>query len=95
MVLDNNKETDAYLQYLRNRDIMRKVYNTKDGAIMLTDLLNDSGFFAMDGQTEADMALENSAKRLLYKLGIWRPENMHRIVEALLKMPYATEDEHK
>ena len=85
---------EDYRQYLINRDRMRKVYNTKEGSLMLADLLNDLGFYAMNGQTEADIAMENSAKGLLYKLGIWRPENMLAITEALLGMPYATKDEH-
>lgn len=73
-----------------NRDVARRVYNTPEGRTLLTDLLNDFKFFDVC-ENEHDMILNNEAKRLLYKLGIWREHNILRIVNALMNMPYAEE----
>lgn len=90
-----DEERKAFEAFCKNRDLMRKVYNTKDGAIMLTDILNDLQFFSTHIEGESEIAMENSAKRLLYKLGIWQPHNAFRIVEALLAMEYSSKEEHK
>lgn len=89
------EESQSFERFLRKRDHLRKFYNTVDGAIVLTDLLNDLGFFRMDLEEPQDIAKQNSAKELLYKLGIWQEHNIYRIVEALLKMPYTSEEEYK
>jgi len=81
-------------EIIKNREKARLVYDPEAGRVLLTDLLNDLDFFNMDLQTEQDMARQNSARKLLYKLGIWQPHNMRRIVDALMNMPYAREDEH-
>lgn len=72
----------------KNIEIARKVYSTPEGRALLTDLLNNLGFFRMDLDNDRDILLENKAKELLYELGIWRPHNVGRIVDALLDMPY-------
>lgn len=77
----------------RNVEIARKVYGTPEGRALLADILNENRLFAMDNDTVIDLALENSAKTLLYKLGIWREHNMMRIVNALMAMPYSDEEE--
>jgi len=71
----------------RNRDVARKVYDTPEGRVLLTDLLNDLKFFAMLETTE-DIAVHNQAKGLLEKLGIWREHNIIKIVNALMNMSY-------
>ena len=63
----------------RNREKLRKVYGSIDGRTALADLLNDLGLFVVD----------NQAKALLMKLGIWQEHNMMNIVNALMDMPYA------
>lgn len=77
----------------KNRDIARKVYGTPEGRALLADLLNELGFFAMDLGTPQDIAKENTAKDLLYKLGVWREHNVMRIVNALMDMPYVAPNE--
>ncbi len=71
----------------RNRDVARKVYDTPEGRVLLTDLLNDLKFFAMLETTE-DIAVHNQAIGLLEKLGIWREHNIIKIVNALMNMSY-------
>ncbi|MCK5614053.1 hypothetical protein KAR91_69965 [Candidatus Pacearchaeota archaeon] len=76
-----------------NRDIARKVYGTPQGRALLADLLNDLGFFSSVLETPVEIALENQAKILLEKLGVWNEHNMMRIVNALMDMPYTHETE--
>ena len=71
-----------------NIELLRKVYGTPEGRTALTDILNTAGFFRMDLETPQDIALENSAKILLSKIGIWKEHNAFRIVNALMNMPY-------
>ena len=66
-------------QFNKNRDIARRVFNSPEGRALLADLLNDLGLFEVD----------NEAKMLLMKLGIWQEHNMMNIVNALMDMPYA------
>ena len=75
-----------------NVEIARKVYSTPEGRALLTDFLNNLGFFRMDLSSEQDIILENKAKELLHELGIWREHNIGRIVSALLDMPYMEEN---
>jgi hypothetical protein len=77
----------------RNVEIARSVYKTPEGRALLADILNDNKLFAMDNDSISDLVEENSAKRLLYKLGIWREHNLMRIVNALMSMPYSDEEE--
>jgi len=66
-------------QFGKNREKLRKVYGDIDGRTALADLLNDLGLFEVD----------NQAKVILMKLGIWQEHNMMNIVNALMDMPYA------
>ena len=75
----------------KNRDIARKVYGGPQGRALLADLLNDLGFFSSVLETPVEIALENQAKILLEKLGIWQEHNMMRIVNALMDMPFTSE----
>jgi len=49
-------------------------------------MLNDLQWFSMEDSPEKEV-LNNYAKLLLNKLGVWRPENIWDIVENLLKIP--------
>lgn len=75
----------------KNIEKARIVYNSENGRVLLTDLLNDLDFYNMDLQTQQDMVRQNSARMLLKKLGIWYPHNMKHIVDALMNMPYTME----
>ena len=91
---DNLTEKKVREQQIKNREKARSVYDTSDGRVLLTDLLDDLDFFNAAVETQQDMARQNSARVLLSKLGIWQPHNIRRIVDALMNMPYAREDEH-
>jgi hypothetical protein len=54
--------------------LYRRVFNTPEGRDVLTDILNDLGFFSQQLKTEADMACHNAATNILAKYGVWRPE---------------------
>jgi hypothetical protein len=77
----NKKEKAWVLQY-------RKVFDTVDGQIVLTDILNELGFFSGQLKDHDDMVLHNVATRILRKLGVWRPQNLWGITEDLMKRPF-------
>lgn len=89
----NEEEKKAYKDYLINREILRNAYKTENGRYALLALLADLDFFDAGVETPEEVARQNAARLLLYKLGIWRKENAKRIVDALLNMPYTTKDE--
>ncbi len=89
----NDKDLFTVEDEAKNREKLRSVYTSENGRLALMSLLNDLNFLNMDLHTEQDMARQNSARILLYRLGIWRPENMKRIVDALMDMPYFVKDE--
>ena len=52
----------------------RNVFKGEDGQAVLTDILNDCGFFSLeDLEDRADIARLNVAKRILGKCGTWEP----------------------
>lgn len=62
----------------------RNVFKGIDGQAVLTDILNDCGFFSMeDTEDKADLARLNVAKRILGKCGIWEPCYIAEITESL------------
>ena len=75
-----------------NRDIYRKVFGSHEGRLVLMDMLNDLDFFEMEVESETKLVLQNYAKVILEKMGIWREHNAKRIADALLNMPYMEEE---
>ena len=71
-----------------NIEIYRKVFLSEHGRVVLADILNELNHMAMDVQSPEELALSNFSKLLLSKLGIWRPHNLKRIVDAYLNMQY-------
>ena len=78
----------------RKTELYRAVFGTDAGRAVLTDILNDLGFISGLIQNEEDRVLNNYARRLLRKLGIWKGNNIFHLTNAFLdKVPWAT-DEH-
>lgn len=70
----------------------RRLYNSPEGRAVLADVLNHLGFFSMTPgaihpSPDAELAMAAKAKTILYEMGIWRPENIGAIVDALLGIP--------
>lgn len=63
--------------------LYRNVLLEGDGPEVLADVLNDLSFMSMHVNEEAQVALNNYARMLLWKCGIWREENIHKIVSKL------------
>lgn len=64
----------------------RRVFNTKDGRMVLKDMLCDLHYHdTLAGQE--DVIRHNYAKILLYKLGILTDDNEDRMISALLAIP--------
>lgn len=69
------------------RVLYRQVFTTPQGRAVLTDILNDLGFYNMH-RGEEDVVLTNYARRLLEKVGVWQPQNMYDITDAFLGIPW-------
>lgn len=80
-------------QRVKKMELTRKFYSSREGRMILADQLNDLFLFRTDLRPE-EVHIENKAKELLEKMGIWRPGNMLRIVDALMDMPYRLPDDN-
>ena len=76
----SSKEKAWVLQY-------RRVFDTPEGRVVLTDMLNELGFFSGELKDHDDVVLHNVATRILRKLGVWRPQNLWVLTEDLMKNP--------
>ena len=63
----------------------RYIYKDLPGSRVLLTQLMSLCFFS-ECKTEAEMILNNQAKILLARLGIWRPENAAKIIEKLMEV---------
>lgn len=64
----------------------RHVLLMGDGPAVLADILYDLHFFDAFVESEEEVALNNYARKLLVKLGIWRAEHIDQIVGELSKI---------
>jgi hypothetical protein len=76
-----NKLSDA--EYKTMVDDYRAAFQSNH-EVLLSELISLN--FFQECRTEEEMALNNKAKELLCRLGIWRPENAERIILALLEV---------
>lgn len=54
--------------------------------MVLTDLLNELGFFSGELKDEKDVVMHNFATRILRKLGVWRPQNLFDLTDEFMKL---------
>ena len=66
----------------------RRVFDTYEGRIVLTDMLNELGFFSGELENHDDVVRHNAATRILRKLGVWRPQNLWGLTDAFMKERY-------
>ena len=66
-------------------DRYRSVFNTEDGTIVLSDILDMCNFFAFVEPGADTLILRNLAMKILVKLGI---NDKSDIVGALMNIPY-------
>jgi len=71
----------------------RAVFATEAGRRVLCYLLADMHFFSEIVASEEERVLQNYARRLLAYCGAWRGQNVPRIVDALMGLPWQTETE--
>jgi hypothetical protein len=80
----------------RRTEAYRRVFATPAGRIVLTDMLNDLGAISGRIESEEDRVLNNYARTLLKKIGIWKGRNIYHLTDALLKdVPWNTDDHFK
>lgn len=70
----------------RMTELYRSVFCCPDGVLVLTDMLNDLGFFSAHVGGE-DVVRNNYARLLLYKIGAWKEHNIWSLTEQLSKLP--------
>ena len=67
----------------------RETYGTSAGMAVLIRELDELRFFATDlGEDPEDLINMKKARQLLQRLGVWRPENISRIVRAIYNLPW-------
>jgi len=70
------------------REAYRVCFTTEEGRWVLTDILNDCGFFDLDDKESAsDIARINVGKKILGKAGIWDEKYRRKIVDTFLDFP--------
>jgi len=68
----------------------RTCFTAKSGRMVLTDLLMDAGFFDDDLKTTEEAAVENFAKKILFKMGVYDKKDLkqqERFVDNLFELP--------
>lgn len=70
----------------RWENLYRKVFQTDEGQQVLTDILNDCGFYGLDDlKSSADIARLNVGRRILGKCGIWEPSLVYDLTDTLVR----------
>jgi hypothetical protein len=69
------------------RRLYRNVFSTREGKLVLTDILNTLGFFDMNNRDEVDLIYADVCKMILLKIGAWQSHNIWGITEAFLRLP--------
>ena len=71
----------------------RAVFGSEAGRRVLSFMLADMHFFDEILSTEEERVLQNYARRLLAYCGAWRGQNVPRIVDALMGLPWQPDKE--
>lgn len=83
----HNKET------IKDVELWRTVFlTTSSGRKVLADMLVELKFFD-SAENEQDMVLQNYAKWLLYRLGIYIDDNIYSIIDRLSTIDYGKDGE--
>ena len=72
----------------------RTCFSTGPGKVVLTDLLINAGFFDTDLKTPEEIAVENYAKQILYKMGVYNRKDLSqqvRFVNNIIVLPVEIE----
>jgi len=72
----------------RLRMLYRETFKTDNDLLVLTDILNECGFFSMHLKGELDLVKQNTARYILYRLGAWQDFNSPNVVGALRNLPH-------
>lgn len=82
----------AQLQEEAKRELYSRVFcgqsGPDEGQMVLTDILNELGFFDMHKETTVDLVRHNAALRILWNIGVWQPMNVWGITEAMCRLPH-------
>lgn len=76
----------------------RTCFGTQSGKNVLTDILMQAGYFDTDLKTTEEVAVENFAKEIIHKLGIYDAKDLAqqlRFVENMFTLPVEMENGRK
>lgn len=75
----------------------KEVFNTTGdaGKLVLRDILDQLRFFSLTTATQEDIMLQNAARRILSRAGLWVPKNTDSIVDFLLRLEPEMKEEKK
>jgi hypothetical protein len=57
------------------KELYQRVFGSREGKVVLADILNDCGFFSLQDISSEDLIRLNVARRILGKIGVWTDEN--------------------
>lgn len=82
------KKAEEAMHHLYQRVFCGRDRSANQAAeLMLTDMLNDLHFFDGRLDTPEKYILNNYARKLLFKIGVWQEFNRWDITQALLSLP--------
>jgi len=69
------------------RELYRRVFSGPFGQKVLTHMLVELGHFDTVAGSDKEVALQNYAKVLLHRLGVWNAQQAQNIVSGLFALP--------
>lgn len=72
----------------RLRMLYRETFKNDNDLVVLTDILNECGFWSMHLKGELDLVKQNTARYILFRLGAWQDFNSPNVVRALKNLPH-------
>lgn len=72
----------------------RTCFSTGSGKTVLTDILMEAGYFDTDLKTAEEIAVENFAKKIIHKLGVYDVKDLSqqlRFVDKMFSLPVEIE----
>jgi alpha-glucuronidase len=76
------------------REAYRKLFNTYEGRLVLTHMLNELCFYGDSVENDEERTLSNYARHLLTNIGVWRDANNEDMTSMMFKIyekPYPEE----
>lgn len=77
---------DGVISLKRTIREYREVFGSRTGQRVLSHLIRTLGFFNADPGNDYARGQQDAAKLILRYVGVWEPENVDDMIEALMKI---------